>query len=79
MEITYKIHILEDNERYIQIDSIINNDIEYILLSQETNPTNICLRKITNQDELEYYSRLSTKEFNEMFLKFQEKTKNLFV
>lgn len=79
METTYKIHILEDNERYMQIDSIVNNDVEYILLSQETNPSNICLRKIINQDNLEYYSRLSTKEFNEMFLKFQEKTKNLFV
>ena len=45
MPVTYKVHILEDNSRYIQIDSLIENEIEYILLAQETNPSNICFRK----------------------------------
>ena len=66
MPVTYKVHILEDNSRYIQVDSLIEEGIEYILLAQETNPSNICFR------------RLTTKEFNEIFIKFQEKNKNLF-
>lgn len=78
MPVTYKIHILEDNSRYIQIDSLIENEIEYILLAQETNPSNICFRKIINESIFQYYGRLSTKEFNEIFIKFQEKNKNLF-
>ena len=78
MPVTYKIHILEDNSRYIQIDSLIENEIEYILLPQETNPSSICFRKIINESIFQYYGRLSTKEFNEIFIKFQEKNKNLF-
>ena len=79
MPVTYKVHILEDNSRYIQIDSITDEGIEYILLAQEINPSNICFRKIINEDIFQYYGRLTTKEFNEIFKKFQEKNKNLFV
>lgn len=78
MQITYKVHILEDNSRYIQIDSINEEGIEYILLAQENNPTNICLRKINNKDNFQYYEKLTTKEFNEIFIKFQNNYKNLF-
>lgn len=78
MPVTYKVHILEDNSRYIQIDSLIENETEYILLAQENNPSNICFRKIINESIFQYYGRLSTKEFNEIFIKFQEKNKNLF-
>lgn len=78
MPVTYKVHILEDNSRYIQIDSLIENETEYILLAQETNPSNICFRKIIKESIFQYYGRLSTKEFNEIFIKFQEKNKNLF-
>ena len=78
MPVTYKVHILEDNSRYIQIDSLIENETEYILLAQETNQSNICFRKIIKESIFQYYGRLSTKEFNEIFIKFQEKNKNLF-
>ena len=78
MPVTYKVHILEDNSRYIQVDSLIEEGIEYILLAQETNPSNICFRKIIKESIFQYYGRLSTKEFNEIFIKFQEKNKNLF-
>ena len=78
MPVTYKVHILEDNSRYIQIDSLIENETEYILLAQETNTSNICFRKIINESIFQYYGRLTTKEFNEIFIKFQEKNKNLF-
>ena len=78
MPVTYKVHILEDNSRYIQVDSLIEEGIEYILLAQETNPSNICFRKIIHESIFQYYGRLTTKEFNEIFIKFQEKNKNLF-
>ena len=35
-------------------------------------------RKIINENIFQYYGRLTTKEFNEIFIKFQEKNKNLF-
>ena len=41
MEVTYKIHILEDDYRYIEIDSITNEQTQYILLAQENNLSNI--------------------------------------
>ena len=78
MQVNYKIHVLEDEYRYIEVDSIINEQNEYILLAQETNPSNICFRKIINENIFQYYGRLTTKEFNEIFIKFQEKNKNLF-
>ena len=45
MPVTYKVHILEDNSRYIQVDSLIEEGIEYILLAQETNPSIYVLEK----------------------------------
>lgn len=79
MQVTYKVHILEDNYRYLEVDTMNENGIEYLLLAQETNPSNICLRKIqTRENNYQYYGRLSTKEFFEMYDKFIEKNKNLF-
>lgn len=78
MEVTYKIHILEDDYRYIEIDSITNEQTQYILLAQEDNLSNICLRKIILDNEEKFYKRLSSKEFNDMFTKFFEKNKSLF-
>ena len=79
MDVTCKIHILEDDCRYIEIDNLIENNIEYLLLAQDINPTNICLRKI---EELEngnkHYVLLKSKEFDEIYTKFLEKNKNLF-
>ena len=78
MQVNYKIHVLEDEYRYIEVDSIINEQNEYILLAQETNLSNICLRKIINENNEQFYSKLSSKEFNDIFSRFLEKNKQLF-
>lgn len=79
MEVTYKIHILEDNYRYLEVDSMNNEGYEYLLLAEESNPSNICLRKIiTKEDNNQYYGKLNTKEFHTMFERFIQKNKNLF-
>jgi hypothetical protein len=78
MQVNYKIHVLEDEYRYIEVDSIINEQNEYILLAQETNLSNICLRKIINENNEQFYRKLSAKEFNDIFSRFLEKNKQLF-
>ena len=79
METTCNIHILEDDCRYVEIDNIEIEGTKYLLLSQDINPTNICLRKI-GKDELENdkYALLSSKEFDNVYEKLLEKNKNLF-
>ncbi|MBQ7790448.1 MAG: hypothetical protein IJ399_04215 [Bacilli bacterium] len=79
MDTTCNIHILEDDCRYIEIDSIVVNEIKYLLLSQDINQTNICLRKIVKDEENnQKYALLSSKEFDEIYEKLLEKNKNLF-
>lgn len=79
MDATCNIHILEDDCRYIEIDSIVVNEIKYLLLSQDINQTNICLRKIVKDEENnQKYALLSSKEFDEIYEKLLEKNKNLF-
>ena len=46
MDTTCKIHTLEDDCKYVEIDNIEIDGTIYLLLSQDVNPTNICLRKI---------------------------------
>ena len=79
MDTTCNIHILEDDCRYIEIDSIVVNEIKYLLLSQDINQTNICLRKIVKDEENnQKYALLSSKDFDEIYEKLLEKNKNLF-
>lgn len=79
MDTTCIIHTLEDDCKYIEIDNIENEGIKYLLLSQDINPTNICLRKIIkNENETEKYALLSSKEFDTIYEKLLEKNKNLF-
>ena len=79
MDTTCNIHILEDDCRYIEIDNIVVNEIKYLLLSQDINQTNICLRKIVKDEQNnEKYALLSSKEFDNIYEKLLEKNKNLF-
>jgi hypothetical protein len=79
MEVTYKVHILDDSYRYLEVDSVDNEGYEYLLLAEETNPSNICIRKIVIKDDNnQYYERLNTKEFHKIFDMIIEKNKNLF-
>ena len=79
MDTTCNIHTLEDDCKYIEIDNIEIDGIKYLILSQDINPTNICLRKIIkNENEVEKYALLSSKEFDNVYEKLLEKNKNLF-
>lgn len=79
METTCNIHILEDDCKYIEIDNIEIENVKYLLLSQDINPTNICLRKIVkDENNIEKYALLSSKEFDNAYEKLLEKNKNLF-
>ena len=79
METTCNIHVLEDDCKYIEIDNIEIDNIKYLLLSQDINPTNICLRKIEkDENNIEKYALLSSKEFDNVYEKLLEKNKNLF-
>ena len=78
MEVTYKVHILDDSYRYLEVDSVDNEGYEYLLLAEETNPSNICIRKIVIKDDNnQYYKKLKTKKFNKIFNMIIEKNKNL--
>lgn len=79
MDTTCKIHTLEDDCKYVEIDNIEIDGTIYLLLSQDVNPTNICLRKIKkDENDLEKYALLSSKEFDNVYEKLLEKNKNLF-
>lgn len=79
METTCNIHVLEDDCKYIEIDNIEIENVKYLLLSQDINPTNICLRKIVkDENNIEKYALLSSKEFDNAYEKLLEKNKNLF-
>lgn len=79
MDTTCNIHTLEDDCKYIEIDNIEIDGTIYLLLSQDVNPTNICLRKIKkDENDIEKYALLSSKEFDNVYEKLLEKNKNLF-
>ena len=78
MQTSYNIHTLEDNYNYIEVDILEENNSKYLLLAQDINPSNICIRKIILKEDGEYYDKLSSKEFDQIYEKFIEKNKNLF-
>ena len=79
MDTSCKIHTLEDDCKYVEIDNIENEGVKYLLLSQDINPTNICLRKtVKDENDIEKYALLSSKEFDIIYEKLLEKNKNLF-
>lgn len=73
----YNTIILEDNKKYAELDTLINNNITYIFLSQLDNPENICIRKLKIKDNEEYIVGLdSNEEFDTILKLFLEKYTN---
>ena len=66
---------LDNGEKYCQLDCINNNDIKYVLLSNIEDTDDICIRKVVDNDVLEYLDDL---EFEEVSKIFYEKNKALF-
>lgn len=73
----YDIYKLEDNQNYIAIDRIIHNKIEYLLLCEENNHRNICVRKILEENNKKYLTTVSEEEFSEVINLFNKLEKNL--
>ena len=59
-----KAYKLEDDNYYNEIDQVYYNDIKYMLLANENDISDICMRKMIIVDDEEYISTLEDKEFN---------------
>lgn len=59
--------ILENNEQYSEVASIVYNGYKYVLLSNVKNFKDICIRKIVIENDKEYVCRLNDEEFKLVF------------
>lgn len=50
--------ILDDNQEYIIIEELKYNNTKYILFNNIDDVTNFCIRKIVNENGIDYYVRL---------------------
>jgi len=67
---------LENNKDYEIIDTIVYNGEKYLILSNELDDFDICVRKILTKEDKEYLVRLdSENEFNEVMTVFNSKYK----
>ena len=65
---------LENNKDYEIIDTIVNNNEKYLILSNENDDFDICVRKILAKEDREYLVKLDTEnEFNEVMTIFYTK------
>lgn len=71
-----EVHVitLENNKNYEIIDTIQINDNKYLILSNEEDDNDICVRKVIVEGEREYITKLDTKEeFEEIMCTFYNK------
>lgn len=65
---------LENNKDYEIIDTIVYNNEKYLILSNENDDFDICVRKILAKEDREYLVKLDTEnEFNEVMTIFYTK------
>lgn len=65
--------VLEDNKEYIITRKIIDNSIEYLLLSDSNDVENFCIRKIIEENNEKYIVGLDSKEeFDKILNKITE-------
>ena len=74
MEQSYSV-ILENGERYTKLNSVMYNNIEYLLLSNIANIKDVCIRKIIKENDKEYICRLENKELDEVLKIFNSEKK----
>ena len=68
---------LENNKNYEIACEIEYNGSCYLVLCNEKNSKDICIRKKEIEDNKEYLSRITEEEFNEVVNIFLEKNSNL--
>ncbi len=74
MEQSYSV-ILENGEKYTKLNSVMYNNIEYLLLSNIANIKDVCIRKIIKENDKEYICRLENKELDEVLKIFNSEKK----
>ena len=66
--------IVIDNIEYIIVDDIEIDGVRYIYLVVESDPKNFCIRKIKEDNGIQYVVNLDTEdEFNKALIKLKEK------
>lgn len=74
-----KSYKLENDNYYNEIDQVYYNDIKYMLLANENDINDICIRKMIIIDNDEYISTIEEKEFNKVREILIDKNKGLLV
>jgi len=69
--------VLENGEQYVEINSLVYEGNKYVLLSNVSNAKDICVRKIVNENNRDYICRLDDSEFNIVFNKLIENSKDV--
>ena len=70
-------YLLEDNEYYNEIDSVYYNDKKYMLLVNENNYKDMCIRKLEVRDGEEYILTINSDEFDKVKEILLDKNKSL--
>lgn len=76
MELELNVIKLENNEEYVIVDAIQNEDNKYLFLANKDNEEDICIRKVIIKDGQEFLIKLDNDdEFDEVLALFNRKHK----
>lgn len=73
-----KIYTLEDGIKYEEVETITYKNDKYILLCEKDSLTNICIRRLSNENNEIYLNRVNEDEFDDLMNEFALKMKNFF-
>ena len=59
-------YLLENDEYYNEIDSVYYNDTKYVLLANENDSNDVCIRKVEVKGNEDYISVIDSKEFDKV-------------
>ena len=68
---------LENGEDYGIINTCLHDNTKYLLLSNLSNSKDICIRKIINENNKEYITRLNDKELEMVLNLFIKENKDI--
>lgn len=69
---------LENGQFYNELGKIEQDGVKYLLLSNENNSRDICIRKLEKRDNNEYICQITKEEFEVMMKMFIDKYQKLF-
>lgn len=72
------VYRLENGEFYDVCGTLSEQGTEYLLLVNENDDKDICLRKLIKRGNLDCISQLSEEEFDSVLDKFSKKYENIF-